>query len=29
MAPRLKEKYASEIREALRAEFKHNGRAHV
>ena len=23
MAPRLKEKYASEIREALRAEFKH------
>ena len=23
MAPRLKEKYVSEIREALRAEFKH------
>ena len=23
MAPRLKEKYNSEIREALRAEFKH------
>ena len=32
MAPRLKEKYVSEIREALRAEFKHEneiGRAHV
>ena len=28
MAPRLKEKYVSEIREALRAEFKHENVMH-